>query len=499
MSATRLNGLRAVLLVCLVVGFLAVGMPEAATWHVTPDPAHPEDRVGAVAAQAASGDTILIEPGVYYEHIPLEGKSLTFMGVGGAGGTVLDGGRSLPGREGSIIYTLSGAPADLTLEGLTLRNGTGARYSEFFDTIGGGAVLWWSAGTHRTASITVVGCVFEDNSTGGQDNLLAAGGGAILAESLGSVWIERCSFSGNASHEQGGDLCIFAENATALECDFQIDRGSWSGGSSIHHFGLGKLTIRECAFRADMGGGRWCGILTEASRVEIIDSRFIDFGSPLATRIEITFEGVGAPPQEVLVSGNLFWSAAGPDSAAEPSLLVSLPNGAYTVRGNTFVRCGVFLASGTGSRLVFRNNIIARGSLDLLIAPGGSLECNAFWRTAVIDRWGNLTQESNTTADPLFCDEAQGDFTLSEGSPCAPYSPPHGECDLIGARPVSCVLDVLACCVGQECRLVTEAECGVLGGEWMSDPPRGSCEPSPCLTPALESTWGAIKAMFRER
>jgi len=64
---------------------------------------------------------------------------------------------------------------------------------------------------------------------------------------------------------------------------------------------------------------------------------------------------------------------------------------------------------------------------------------------------------------------------------------------------VSCVLDVLACCVGQECRLVTEAECGVLGGEWMSDPPRGTCEPSPCLTPVLESTWGAIKAMFRER
>ena len=62
----------------IVVTFclLVPAVPRAAIWHVTYDPEQAVDRVGSVAAQAASEDTILIDPGTYYEHIPLEGKSL---------------------------------------------------------------------------------------------------------------------------------------------------------------------------------------------------------------------------------------------------------------------------------------------------------------------------------------------------------------------------------------------------------------------------------------
>ncbi len=60
--------------------------------------------------------------------------------------------------------------------------------------------------------------------------------------------------------------------------------------------------------------------------------------------------------------------------------------------------------------------------------------------------------QGNISADPLFCDPAAGDLRLQEGSPCAPGT----ECDLMGAWPVGC--DV---------------------------------------TPAAETTWGAIKALFR--
>lgn len=57
----------------------------AATWHVSYDPNQPEDRVGSIAAQAAAGDTILIDPGTYCEHIALEGKSLTLLPDGVCG------------------------------------------------------------------------------------------------------------------------------------------------------------------------------------------------------------------------------------------------------------------------------------------------------------------------------------------------------------------------------------------------------------------------------
>ena len=69
---------------------------------------------------------------------------------------------------------------------------------------------------------------------------------------------------------------------------------------------------------------------------------------------------------------------------------------------------------------------------------------------------GQLGQDGNICEDPLFCDPENGDFTLHCTSPCAPFTPPNTECDLIGAWPIGC------------------------GG-----------------TPVVESTWGAIKAMFR--
>jgi hypothetical protein len=47
--------------------------------------------------------------------------------------------------------------------------------------------------------------------------------------------------------------------------------------------------------------------------------------------------------------------------------------------------------------------------------------------------------------------------------------------------------------------LVTEQECSDLGGRWMIDPPYTSCDPNPCISPVVETSWGAIKAMFREK
>ena len=89
--------------------------------------------------------------------------------------------------------------------------------------------------------------------------------------------------------------------------------------------------------------------------------------------------------------------------------------------------------------------------------------------------------------------DPDGDLTLSEGSACALSE----GCGFMGALAVGCDLGIHACCVGQECVLATEEECSSLGGHWMVDPSLASCEPDPCLTPALKTTWGAMKALFR--
>jgi hypothetical protein len=76
------------------------------------------------------------------------------------------------------------------------------------------------------------------------------------------------------------------------------------------------------------------------------------------------------------------------------------------------------------------------------------------WTGCIADQLG---VNGNICADPLFCDAENDDFTLEDCSPCAPFSPPNTECDLIGAWPVGC------------------------GG-----------------SPTIEATWGRVKSLFRE-
>lgn len=430
----------------------------AATWHVTYDPLHPEDRVGAIAAQAASGDSILIDPGTYYEHIPLEEKSLTFIGIGGADATILDGSRDLPDREGGIIYTLTGAAEDLTVEGLTLRGGTGTPWSgSVFDEIGGGAISWWEERPTCTARLLLIDCVFEHNSTGDPDELLAIGGGAVFTFWLDDIRLERCSFSNNASATKGGDIFLHGQTASVVQCSFDIAHRSWNGGSSIEQSD-GSLTILECTFESDMihDDGWWPAIWALPTRIEILDSQFIDRGTPLATRVLLGYFGGGSPRQEVVVSRNLFWNACASDSAAPASMYIDMPNGAYEISENTFVGCGVDIQTGGGSpEIAFERNIVAHGEAKFFMPAGGDVQCCDFWRTTVVDYIGNLTLSDNISADPLFCDEQAGDLRIAYQSPCAAENSPDG-CGRIGAFDAACD-----------------------------------------LTPARRMSWGNMKALFR--
>jgi hypothetical protein len=55
------------------------------------------------------------------------------------------------------------------------------------------------------------------------------------------------------------------------------------------------------------------------------------------------------------------------------------------------------------------------------------------WTDCIADQLG---QNGNIFADPLFCDVAADNFTLSSNSPCAPDN--SNGCGLIGAQDVGC-------------------------------------------------------------
>ena len=82
----------------------------------------------------------------------------------------------------------------------------------------------------------------------------------------------------------------------------------------------------------------------------------------------------------------------------------------------------------------------------------------------IADQYG---VNGNISEDPLFCDPGIDDVTLYDISPCAPFSPPNEECDLIGAWPVGC------------------GEAGI-ADEW-----------PPADGDAVSVSWGEIKGLFR--
>jgi predicted outer membrane repeat protein len=101
--------------------------------------------------------------------------------------------------------------------------------------------------------------------------------------------------------------------------------------------------------------------------------------------------------------------------------------------------------SGMTSSIVVQNTIIAfstNGEGIYCFSGDAALSCCNVYGNEDGD-WvdcieGEEGLEGNICMDPMFCHPASGNYRLIAGSPCAPFSPPNEECDLIGAWPVDC-------------------------------------------------------------
>ena len=185
----------------------------------TGGPADPVCSIGAAIAMAAPGDVIRIAPGTYVENVTI-GIDLDLIGTSGANVTTIDGGAA----AGSSVITIPAA-VTVTIEGLTVANGTGVE---------GGAIDLDGNLTLRNSTIT------------GSTSSGYYGGGAI---------------SGAYS---GGTLVI--ENSTILN-----NSGNYGGG--IHHRD-GTLTISGSTISGNTGFYYGGGVYALNCLVNISDSTF---------------------------------------------------------------------------------------------------------------------------------------------------------------------------------------------------------------------------------
>jgi len=387
---------------------------------------------------SASGDTVLVSPGTYTgslnREISFEGRQITVVSVAGRNSTVID-----CQSAGRAFVFSDGESRDSRVEGFTVRNG----YAEE-----GGAV--WMA----TASTEFFGCAFENNS--------ADYGGAFYAGHQSSPMIEECSFSNNSATSYGGAIYTFVSRPFVMYCDFTDNSAGVSGGAiSCKTWTVARVSHSTFVGNyAHDGGCIYVGTLYEeyddAEPSMISFSRFADNHAVRGGALFLqSFSWVGSS-----------WNTFLRNSADQGGAIFCRTNadGEFTVQNCTIVynsaeTGGGICSSGSSSssELLVTQSIIAFSTqgkslhrldyspvtTDLSLAYGNE-GGDAMFGTRVLYE------------DPLFCDVYSEDFNLCENSPCRSVNNDWGF--LMGSFRQVC----------------------------------GECD-----SPVRETSWGAIKAMFR--
>ncbi|MFH2055558.1 MAG: hypothetical protein ABIJ61_06345 [bacterium] len=197
---------------------------------------------------AASGDTVLIAPGTYFENISFRGKSITvasrYLTTANAEfirTTVIDG--SLPNHpdSGSVVVFSGGEQAGAILYGLTLTNGLGTVVPGSY--AGGGILI------SQNSKPTVMYNMLIGNSA-------IRGGGIAVRNSNPSI--SRNVFDDNSAQNGGGLAC---ENVNLL-CAHNVfyDNAATANGGALYASGS-TIQFEEnviCGNHAAQGGGIYC-------------------------------------------------------------------------------------------------------------------------------------------------------------------------------------------------------------------------------------------------
>lgn len=357
-----------------------------------------------------------------------------------------------------------GIGRETALENLTVRNG--------YETV-----------TATGSEAGIRGCVFE-----GCTHYVVSGEGS-------SLLIESCEFRGNHGHavEGGGDSlliedCLFADNTgifaaailleggTVESCTFENNLASHSASVQME-----GGTMRSSIFRnhatahsvITLYGG---SCLVEDCEFE--DNQVVDDGLALLVRCE------EFPDTEIRMLNCTFRNNQ--LQGAEAWLLESVGDG-LDLEGCTFVDNDIYgdqaavcrfshgqpsvegctfygnrtlsgespLILGVGGAAIALENTILAFNEGMAVRCDGSPAPPAIFTAACCDIFGNtggdwvdcienqLGLAGNIALDPLFCDAGAGDLRLMDESPCAPFSPPNQECDLIGAHEVGCGMSAI--------------------------------------------------------
>ncbi|MBU1950565.1 MAG: hypothetical protein KJ927_17765 [Candidatus Eisenbacteria bacterium] len=405
------------------VGAWGVGCSGPITHQVCPDGTGDFLTIQAGIDASQNGDTVELCDAIYAgagnENMDYEGRAITVRSASGhPENCIIDCGGTKQG-----FYFHNNEDRTSMLEGVTIRNG--------YHVHNGGAVAC------SAAAPSFINVWFEECDS--------YEGGAVMVNGASNPYFSGCTFQGNTADNGAG--LAFGGGSTGLveRCEFVSNTAAIDAGGLWSVFG--SPIVRDCHFEANqaLSGG---AIQTQGNLdPQITKCMFYgnnaEYGGAIAafyffsTIDSCTFVDNRA-------DGDNGWGGGfylGNDAEAT---LENCTFYANSVGGPN--KCGAGAFVDWDSRLFIQNTIIAYSTEGEAVCCNvnctATLECCDVYGNAGGDYTACIATQNgisgNINLPPLFCNAPNGDYTLSAGSPCAPFSPPNPECDLIGAWPIGC-------------------------------------------------------------
>ena len=200
---------------------------------------------------SASGDTILVGPGSYNERLDPAGKDLTIRGINGYPQTIVD-----PGGGGGTLLTVANGENDLTIEGLSFRNGQNTPMTVLNAKTNSRFISCrWLGGTATEgAAMKIDGATASFLNCQWVSNISTSLGGAIHASNADLDFIGSKFVTNQCSGTRGGAIWISNSTFDLDDTEFssnQCNTGSESFGGAIYMSGTNGAW-NDCLFRGNV-------------------------------------------------------------------------------------------------------------------------------------------------------------------------------------------------------------------------------------------------------